>query len=148
MKAHRWFNIVEMPMIPILFAGLWSLYAAIPTHWTLPGPSRLKWLKLPLSTVGLVAALVGYAAAEVNVSYDFSRSPETSVNDVHRRVRYMTFVQNRLDLDHVTLLDVDMGAHVLLGWTLWTFWFGGCSDCSTLRLQPSLCLSTCLRAQA
>ena len=20
-------------MIPILFAGLWSLYAAIPTHW-------------------------------------------------------------------------------------------------------------------
>ena len=69
--------------------------------------------------MGLVAALVGCTAAEVNVSYDFSRSPETSVNDVHRRVRYMTFVQNRLDLDHVTLLDVDMGAHVYFsGWDI------------------------------
>ena len=31
--------------------------------------------------------------------------------DIHRRVRYMTWVQRRLDLDHVTL-DVDMGAQM------------------------------------
>ena len=119
MKAHRWFNIVEIPLIPIFFAGLWTLVSAIPKAWTLPAPSQLKWLRLPIASLGLVAALVGYAAAEVKVSYDFSRSPETSVNDVHRRVRYMTFVQNRLDLDHVTLLDVDMGAHVYFsGWDI------------------------------
>ena len=39
------------------------------------------------------------------------------MNDIHRRVRYMKWVQKRLDVDHVTLLDVDMGAHMMYsGW--------------------------------
>ena len=39
--------------------------------------------------------------------------------DVHRRVRYMQWVQRRLDVDHITLLDVDMGAHMMYsGWDI------------------------------
>jgi len=41
------------------------------------------------------------------------------VRDVHRRVRYMSWVQKRLDVDEITLLDVDMGAHMYFsGWKI------------------------------
>lgn len=121
MKAHRWFNVVEVPLIPILFAGLWAIVERVPTHWN-SKPLRIpipRSAGIPVWSLVLALPLVGYGAAEINVSYGFSRSPETSVNDVHRRVKYMTWVQNRLDLDHVTLLDVDMGAHVYFsGWDI------------------------------
>lgn len=59
-----------------------------------------------------VAAVLALAAPNTWKSAQFVAGPETTVNDVHRRANYMTSVQEKLDLDDVTLLDVDMGAHM------------------------------------
>ena len=64
----------------------------------------------PRSLWGLGAGAWG--VNEARLSAQFFGNPETSVRDIHRRVMYMKGVQERLDLDHVTLLDVDMGAHM------------------------------------
>lgn len=60
------------------------------------------------------ATLATFALALPNTwkSYEFAKAPETSVNDVHRRSNYMGTVGEKLDIDDITLLDVDMGAHM------------------------------------
>ncbi len=60
------------------------------------------------------ATIATFALALPNTwkSYEFAKAPETSVNDVHRRANYMGTVGEKLDLDDITLLDVDMGAHM------------------------------------
>ena len=73
-----------------------------------------RWVHM---TWALPSAL--FIVIEIANTTDFAIGPETSVNDIHRRVRYMKWVQHRLDVDDVTLLDVDMGAHMYYsGWDI------------------------------
>lgn len=112
MKAHRWFNTVELFMLPVLLLGGIELTSYLP---------RKEWSRssrtVTLSQCFACVLLLFFGISEVQESARFVASPETTVADVHRRVRYMQWVQRRLDVDHVTLLDVDMGAHMMYsGW--------------------------------
>ena len=83
---------------------------------TLPNSAK-NMVLLPNLIVGALVST--YAVVEIKNTVDFCIAPETSVNDIHRRVRYMKWVQEKLDVDHITLLDVDMGAHVYYrGWDI------------------------------
>ena len=114
MKAHRWFNVVEIFMLPMLLLGAADLISLMPRKVLLP-----KWPWTTNAALATLTLLVCFAVSEIRVSAIFVASPETTVSDVHRRVRYMQWVQRRLDVDHVTLLDVDMGAHMMYsGWDI------------------------------
>ncbi len=67
----------------------------------------------------MAAGTLAIAAPNAWGSYDFVIRPETGVRDVNRRVQYMTWVQERLHIDRITVLDVDMGAHMWFsGWRI------------------------------
>ena len=126
MSQHRWFNMVVMGMIPMLALGVADLLDGLGVH--------KQVLKVPESVTGapaflrrgipwrsglLMAALGLWLIPEVSNANTFANNPETSVRDIMRRVRYMSWVQRRLDIDHVVLLDVDMGAHMYYsGWEI------------------------------
>lgn len=119
MAQHRWFNMAVMGMLPLVAIGVAELLDGLDVRGQMVRlPSRGAWVPLWLQGgVSLrVAALVGvlglWLIGETSNSQRFANSPETSVRDIMRRVRYMSWVQRRLDLDHVVLLDVDMGAHM------------------------------------
>ena len=116
MKAHRWFNLFSVVMVGTLAVALTEIV------WMVSGQGQaradgvnLQRLLKSRTTYGTLILLLGAGAWGVNearLSFKFLGNPETSVRDIHRRVLYMKDVQRRLDLDHVTLLDVDMGAHM------------------------------------
>ena len=110
-------NIVEIFLLPIWSLGVIALLRFLPQKtFTLPNNTR-NMVFLPNIIVG--ALIVTYSVVEIKNTVDFCIAPETSVNDIHRRVRYMKWVQEKLDVDHITLLDVDMGAHVYYsGWDI------------------------------
>ncbi|MFT5679267.1 MAG: hypothetical protein ACI8RZ_000171 [Myxococcota bacterium] len=115
MVEWRWFNIVSISLFPLLVVGIGELLDAIPSSSRMVAlPARLsRWgATASLRTLLLVAVMVPFAINEVVRIVNFALYPETSTRDVHRRVRYMAGVQQRLDLDEVVLLDVDMGAHM------------------------------------
>lgn len=127
MKAHRWFNMVVVTLLPLLALGLGELVDALRVDKSrVPFPGVPRWrLPLPLQDgvpvrmllLALPAAF--WMASEAGFVARFVANPETSVRDIRRRVVYMKAVQDRLDLDFVTLLDVDMGAHMLYsGWEI------------------------------
>ncbi|RME27968.1 MAG: hypothetical protein D6798_03475, partial [Deltaproteobacteria bacterium] len=118
MKAWRWFNIIGMSMFPLMVVGLAELLDGIPLLDRLLPVPRSRW-RLPAWTLAVLPVAVAFASVEVQRTIAFAENPETSVRDIHRRVAYMSWVQRRLDLDNVTLLDVDMGAHMFFsGWRL------------------------------
>ncbi len=75
----------------------------------------------------VMAGICTFALALPNTwkSNEFANAPETSVNDVHRRANYMLGVQEKLDVDDVTLLDVDMGAHTYFTGNMLNRWHIG-----------------------
>ena len=106
MDQFRWFHIVELFFFPIFVEGVYLLF----TKWKVQ-----HWF---IHSIWAVPATL-FVVVEVTNSVDFAMGPETSVNDIHRRVRYMSWVQQRLDVDDITLLDVDMGAHMYYsGWDI------------------------------
>ncbi len=114
MKAHRWFNTVELFMLPVLLIGAVEVVRYLPERTWALGKRSVRLTQ----SVGLLV-LVLFSISEIKESAKFVASPETTVADVHRRVRYMQWVQRRLDVDHVTLFDVDMGAHMMYsGWNI------------------------------
>jgi hypothetical protein len=109
MDQFRWFHIVELFFFPIFVEGIFLLYQELRSRFSTVRWVHLSWV-VPASL---------FTVIEVANSTDFAIGPETSVNDIHRRVRYMRWVQHRLDIDDVTLLDVDMGAHMYYsGWDI------------------------------
>ncbi len=115
MKAHRWFNLVSVSLFPMLAIGLGSLLDALPAMgFRLRLPAGPAWLQrgVAVRPVVLALPLAVWIGSEANHSNQFALRPETAVRDIHRRVLYMGEVQRKLDLDNVTLLDVDMGAHM------------------------------------
>ena len=109
MDQFRWFHTVELFFFPIFVEGLFLLFQSLSEKEVATKWKHVFW----------IAPAVLFTTIEVMNSTDFAMGPETSVNDIHRRVRYMRWVQQRLDVDDVTLLDVDMGAHMYYsGWDI------------------------------
>jgi hypothetical protein len=118
MKAHRWFNLFSVPLLCVCTIGLSEVAIAI------AGTDRIRWFESVsgalrtvrsrggLATVVLLLGVGAWGANELRLTAVFASNPETTVRDIHRRVKYMKWVQARLDVDHITLLDVDMGAHM------------------------------------
>jgi len=126
MAQHRWFNMVVMGMVPLMALGVAELLDALgiqqqsvrpPASWGfvprgLRGGVKARMAAM-LTVLGVWLGVEGYQ------SNRFANGPETSVRDIMRRVRYMSWVQRRLDVDDVVLLDVDMGAHMYYsGWEI------------------------------
>ena len=118
MKQWRWFSMVAVPNFIILGLGVGALMDALPSQRLVRVPKlyrrspRVRMEAVQLK--GLAGLLVAGVILAPNVwNSTFSApEPETSVKDVRRRVEYMARVQRRIHLDRVTLLDVDMGAHM------------------------------------
>ncbi len=112
MKGFRWFSLATVPQFTLIGVGLYALAELIPkAEKRILGQYPAAVLYAGVGTFALMCANIPH-------SYDFVLDAETAVRDVHQRVRYMTGVQKKLSLDQVTLLDVDMGAH--LWYTDWT----------------------------
>ncbi len=116
MAQHRWFNIVVLNLLPLMAVGLAELlHAALPADAVAP----LGAWRLPLRPALAVVLLAGWVGGEAHQDFLFANSPETSPRDIHRRVTYMAHAQRRVDADNITLLDVDMGAHMYFtGWDI------------------------------
>ena len=115
MKAHRWFNLFAVALLGIVAVALAEVALAIAGPAPIVGfGGGIRALKSrgTLSILFLVLTVGGWGVNEARLSAKFLANPETSVRDIHRRVKYMRWVQKRLDVDHITLLDVDMGAHM------------------------------------
>ena len=138
MRQLRWFSLVSVSLMPLIAIGLATFIDAVPWlslrlrlgHLWAPLAARISvlpvlpdWLGRRGVRLSLVLVLLGlykYGYSEVTEhSLRFAKNPETGVRDIRRRVNYMSWVQRRLDIDHVTLLDVDMGAHMYFsGWDI------------------------------
>ncbi|MCB9793052.1 MAG: hypothetical protein H6741_10035 [Alphaproteobacteria bacterium] len=104
MAQWRFVSYVIVPGMLLLGLGVAELVACLPL------PERLG--RLPARAVVTWLILIAMGVPNIWNSAHAAPEPETSVSDVFRRVKYMTWVQRRLHLDHVTLFDVDMGAHM------------------------------------
>ncbi len=113
MRGLRFFSQTSVPLFTLLGVGIGALAAGLPfASYRIAG-----WL--PVKILWAAPMVIALAVPNVNGSWTFANNPETAPRDVHKRVRYMTWVQNRLGLEHVTLLDVDMGAHLWYsGWDI------------------------------
>lgn len=111
MKGYRFFSQASVPLYTVVALGLVTLVERLPF-----ADVKLKgWL--PVHTLYAAPVVIALIYPNVMGTVKFANDPETSPRDVHARVNYMTWVQNRLGLERVTLLDVDMGAH--MWWTDW-----------------------------
>lgn len=113
MKGYRWFSLTSVPLFTLMAVGIGTLLPM------LPAAGRTIRGTVPVGVV-YAAVLVGaIGAPNVVGSSTFVEKPETGVRDVRKRVNYMSWVQRRLGIEHVTLLDVDMGAHMWYsGWDI------------------------------
>lgn len=110
MKAFRWFSLTSVPTFTLVGGGIGLVADALPAGDKVIRRIRLGWVYVAAPTIALMAANIP------NIQ-EFVLKPETMPRDVHRRVDYMKWVQSRLGLDHVTLMDVDMGA--TMWWSGW-----------------------------
>ncbi|MCP4805066.1 MAG: hypothetical protein GY884_06930 [Proteobacteria bacterium] len=105
MKQWRFFSYLAVPVFVLLGLGLGELLLLLPG-----GARRLG--RVPLRGVYAVVLTALLIVPNLWQSIHAAPSPETSVSNVYQRVKYMTWVQERLHLERVTLFDVDMGAHM------------------------------------
>lgn len=103
MRGWRWLSMAIVPMSLLLAAGVHAVVSRLQARPRLALGSGI----VLLATLLIADAINAYIVVAM---------PVTSPYDVHRRVQYMLGVKDRLNLDHATVMDVDMGAH------LW--WFG------------------------
>lgn len=105
MKGFRWGSLLAVPLFTLLGLGIGRVARLLPLADRRFGP-------IPVAGIFAVAGMAVVAGPHVKGSIDLGVNPETSPNSVHRRVNYMKAVQKRLHLDEITLMDVDMGAHM------------------------------------
>lgn len=102
MQGYRWLGMATVPQHILLADAVFLTSAAI--------AERVGWGRLAWVGGAMLVATSAVVGVVQHVRYTFG--PETSPYDVHHRVVYMRAVQERLALDHVTVMDVDMGAHM------------------------------------
>lgn len=104
MKGYRWMSFLAVPASVLLAVGLGEL-----------ADGAVRWVRVR-PRGWLLAALLAPSAVLLwpNLAHLawFEHKPETSPQKVRKRVNYMDWVADRLHLDHVVNLDVDMGATV------------------------------------
>ncbi len=105
MKGFRWFSLTSVPIFTLLAIGAGELIDALPL-------SGFAWRGVVGRGVYAFAGLVALAVPSAIQSTKLVQDAETQTRDVRKRVNYMRWVQRRLFIEHVTLLDVDMGAHM------------------------------------
>lgn len=124
MDAYRWFSLTTLGMAVLLAVGIGELLDVLlgddkRLQLDRDGVPRFLRRGVPARPLVALVPVVALGAAAIHQTVRFANNPETAVRDIHRRVRYMTWVQRRLDIDHVRLLDVDMGAHMFYsGWEI------------------------------
>ena len=109
MKGWRWMSLISVPVALLTALGTAELARGIGALLNLRDARRLTLASAAL--LALVLAVVGIRGTVV-----FASAPETDPYDIQQRVDYMHSVQQRLHLDRVTNLDVDMGG---------TMWWSG-----------------------
>ena len=97
MSGFRWLSLAVVPLAFLLFDACQQAWACAPDRW---GPRLAGFI----ASVPLVFGAIQY--------FDYLDEVETTPFDVYRRVAYMQNVQDRLHLDHASLLEVDFGAHM------------------------------------
>ena len=96
MRGFRWASFMVVPLAVLFSDALFQLHRWLPQY---------KNSTTAILLIGpLIASLIGVGV--------FLSRPETTPFDVHRRVKLMQNVQDRLHLDQASLLEVDMGAHM------------------------------------
>jgi hypothetical protein len=102
MKGHRWLSMAAVPL-SVLFADAFAaVYTYLDLHF---GDGFLR------RVVGRGLLLLP-AVLSIVATATFLGRPETSPYDVHRRVKHMQRVAERIGLERPVLMDVDMGAHM------------------------------------
>lgn len=102
MDGMRWFNLCIVPLCVLIADAIVELYDALRRRWP-RGYSAVAGAFVPFAVVG---------GLNVYHTVELIRAPDTPPYSVARRVQYMSSVAERLDLDHTTWMDVDMGAHM------------------------------------
>ena len=105
MRGFRWFSLTSVPQFTLLAVGIGEFVDA------LPAAQRRLFGRIPVRLLYALVPTIALMATNAPRSWEFLNKPETSPRDVHKRVNYMMWVQSRLELEHVVLFDVDMGAH-------------------------------------
>jgi hypothetical protein len=102
MKAWRWMSLISVPIAVLTAVGTVEFGTFLASFFK--GWARDALYVATMAAVALVALTSG-----IRGTYTFAQKPETSPFSIKRRVAYMARVQERLHLDHVVTLDVDMG---------------------------------------
>ncbi|MEZ4320999.1 MAG: hypothetical protein R3F61_26205 [Myxococcota bacterium] len=107
MRGYRWMSMAAVPLAVLLADAGRELGAAVS-----PLVDAVSRRAVPhgLVALGLSVPVLG---GGVGQTVAFMWGLETTPFDVRRRVLYMQGVQQRLHLDHASLLEVDMGAHMM-----------------------------------
>ena len=103
MAGFRWLSFLIVPLLVLFTDSLETLYRTLEgrRHWLQRGGPTLAAAVAIIAAIAHTSALIGY--------------PETSPYDVRRRVLYIEQIRQQLDLDHITQMEVDMGAHLWWG---------------------------------
>jgi len=106
MRGYRWLSMAAIPLAVLLADAARELAHAVQ-------PAVVAAIRRPVSH-GVVALLfaIPILGGGLGQTVAFMWGLETTPFDVRRRVLYMQGVQKRLHLDHASLLEVDMGAHM------------------------------------
>ncbi len=125
MRGFRWLSLVSGPQAVLYALALAEIADALarrfPPHepmsepeWFLARGWAPGW-SLAAGSAALVGIVLTVIPSVMHLEL-YTRKPETSPAKIQRRVNYMHYVQNRMHLDHVVNLDVDMGG---------TMWWSG-----------------------
>jgi hypothetical protein len=104
MSGYRWLSFLILPLLVLLTDSLITILEDSKARGY--GNVRFALAGLPL----VVTIIVGSIHSGGLIS-----RPETSPYDVRRRVLYIEQVRQQLDIDHITQMEVDMGAHLWWG---------------------------------
>lgn len=104
MAGFRWFSLMSVPLMVLLADGIISITEALKEG------DFLISRRLAMGALVGIPALVGVGQSSMLIGF-----PETSPYDVRRRVLYIEQIRQQLGIDHITQMEVDMGAHMWWG---------------------------------
>ncbi|MFT4627650.1 MAG: hypothetical protein ACI8PZ_006337 [Myxococcota bacterium] len=123
-RALAWWLLVSAGVFTLVANGDWMLghrwlsFGALPLALLVADAGREVWLTVPEAwrRSSAIAALCLPAGWGIVDYIGFLNNAETTPWDISRRVTYVQGIEDRLQLDHASLLDVDFGG---------TMWWSG-----------------------